>query len=120
MQRVELSPKTLLNEEEFRQYRKSNRKWFLIHTTILISILVTVAISIFYKELEMGIYTGSLVFLYIISLGVIASKNKLNWILWVLLTFISVFTLPIIGMLISHALIARKGFKNKWLSNLDT
>ncbi|WP_432459648.1 MULTISPECIES: hypothetical protein [unclassified Agarivorans] len=116
MNKVELSPKTLLNAEDFQMYKSNNRKWFVIHTIILISIIVLVTVSIMNKELELGIYTGSLLFGYIISLGIIASKNKLNWFLWVVLTFISMFTLPLIGMIISHVLIARKGFKNEWLS----
>ncbi|GIU52632.1 hypothetical protein TUM4438_45810 [Shewanella sairae] len=118
MRKIEISPKTLLSAEDFKKYKSNNRKWFVIHSILLISIFVVIAVSIMNKELELGIYTGSLVFGYLISLGVIASKNKLNWFLWVVLTLISMFTLPIIGILVSHALITRKGFKHEWLSTL--
>lgn len=118
MRKIEISPKTLLSEKDFKKYKSNNIKWFVIHSILLISIFAIISVSIINKELDLGIYTGSLVFGYLISLGVLASKNKLNWFLWVVLTFISMFTLPIIGILVSHALITRKGFKNEWLSTL--
>ena len=116
MYKEEINPKTLLNTEDFKKYKNSNRKWFVIHTITLISIFVIVTVSILHKELELGIYTGSLLFLYLISLGVIASKNKLNWFLWVLFTAISMILLPLIGMVFSYVSITKKGFKNGWLA----
>jgi len=111
-----VSQKILLSDEDFKKYKTNNRVWFSILTILLVSIITVIAVSILNKELELGIYTGSLLAFYLVSLGIVASKNKANWILWVLLTLISMFIIPLVGMIVSHILIARKGFKNEWLS----
>ncbi len=110
---LEVSQKILLGEEGFRSYQRENRKWYAILSLCLVSIFVMVAASINYKELELGIYIGGLLFLYLIPLGILAAKNKVSPLKWILLTLI---TTPILGFVITHLLMTRKGFKNEWLS----
>ncbi len=109
---LEVSQKTLLGEEAFRSYQRENRKWYAILSFFLVSIFVVVAVSINYKEFDLGIYIGGLLFLYLIPLGVLAVKNKASPLKWILLTLI---TAPVLGFVITHMLMTRKGYINKWL-----
>ena len=110
---LEVSQKILLGEEGFRSYQRENRKWYALLSLFLVSIFVVVAVSISYKEFDLGIYIGGLLFLYLIPLGVLAVKNKASPLKWILLTLI---TAPILGFVITHILMTRKGLKNEWLS----
>jgi hypothetical protein len=109
---LEVSQKVLLGEEEFIKYKRVNRIWYAILCAVLVSIFSMVAVGINYKELDLGIYIGALVFVYCIPLGVLASKNKSSPTKWVLLT---IFSMAALGFVISHILITIKGFKHEWL-----
>jgi|GEM_PF-3388115 len=107
-----ISPKTLLDPAQFSQFRRKNRRWYLLLNLILIAIFVMVAVAINDKTTDLSMIIGGLLCIYCVPLGILVAKNKGNVFLWVILTIIST---PFLGFVLSHVLMTRLGFKNEWL-----
>jgi len=107
-----ITPKTLLSKTDFIEFRKKNRRWYLVLNLILVGLLLSIALAIIDKSIDISMLIGGLWFGYCVPLGVLAAKNKRSVWLWVILT---IMTGPVLGFLVSHLLMTRVGFKNEWL-----
>ena len=71
-----ITPKTLLAPSEFSQFRRMNRRWYLLLKLKLIAIIVTVAVAMNDKIVDLAMFIGGLLFVYCVPLGILVAKNN--------------------------------------------